>query len=87
MKLNPVILYNSLGCYDYGDPQLYSITGFNFRFRIPTTRAEGLPAGGIDTEGIAPDIKIPLDYPKTLSDNIDEWVLYVKDILENSHRR
>lgn len=78
---------NSLGCYDYGDPQLYSITGFNFRFRIPTTRAEGLPAGGIDTEGIAPDIKIPLDYPKTLSDNIDEWVLYVKDILENSHRR
>ena len=34
------------------------------------------------TPGIAPDIIIPLPYPKTLTDNIDEWVLWVAEDLK-----
>ncbi|MDO5443273.1 MAG: S41 family peptidase [Bacteroidia bacterium] len=72
---------NSLGCYDLCDPQWYSLTGYNFRFRIPTTRTTGLPENGIDANGLEPDVRIPLDYPKVLTDNIDEWVIWIKDNL------
>jgi len=35
----------------------------------------------VDPTGIAPDVRIPLPYPKRLTDNIDEWVLWVaKDL-------
>lgn len=34
------------------------------------------------TPGIAPDIIIPLPYPKILTDNIDEWVLWVAEDLK-----
>lgn len=75
---------NSLGCYDYCDPQWYSLAGYNFRFRIPTTRMIGLPEAGIDSTGLVPDVLIPLDYPKTLTDNLDEWVIWIIDILEGA---
>ena len=71
-------------CYDFCDPQWYSLTGYNFRFRIPTTRTTGLPGNGIDANGLEPDVRIPLDYPNTLTDNIDEWTLWVKDRLEHT---
>lgn len=32
--------------------------------------------------GIAPDVRITLPYPKRLTDNIDEWVLWVADDLK-----
>jgi hypothetical protein len=34
------------------------------------------------TPGIAPDIIIPLPYATTLTDNIDEWVLWVAEDLK-----
>ena len=32
--------------------------------------------------GITPDVIIPLPYPRKLTDNIDEWVLWVAKDLE-----
>lgn len=36
----------------------------------------------VDPTGIAPDVRIPLPYPKRLTDNIDEWVLWVAEDLK-----
>ena len=36
----------------------------------------------IGAAGLTPDIIIPLDYPKQLTDNIDEWVLWVAEDLK-----
>ncbi|MCM1138771.1 MAG: S41 family peptidase [Muribaculum sp.] len=44
---------------------------------IPTTRTCGLPQTGIDRTGIAPDRTITINYPTSLTDNIDEWVKFI----------
>lgn len=43
------------------------------------TRSSRLPDEGIDETGIAPDVRISLPLPKVLSDNVDEWVLWIAE--------
>lgn len=53
------------------------------RFQYPTTVDSDFYDNDFSgTPGIAPDIIIPLPYPKTLTDNIDEWVLWVAEDLK-----
>jgi len=47
------------------------------------SRRAGLPETGIDAIGIAPDVRIPLPLPARLTDNIDEWVIWVAQQLES----
>ena len=46
------------------------------------SRVCGLPETGIDATGIAPDVRIDLPLPARLTDNIDEWVIWVAEQLE-----
>lgn len=46
------------------------------------TRSCRLPDKGIDQTGIAPDVRIPLPLPETLTDNVDTWTLWVAKELE-----
>ena len=36
----------------------------------------------LDPTGIAPDVRIDLPLPKKLTDNVDEWVIWVAEQLE-----
>lgn len=49
---------------------------------IPICRTYGLPDNGIDKTGIMPDVRITLDYPSSLTDNLDEWTLWIASELE-----
>ena len=53
------------------------------KFQYPTTvDSEFFEHDFSGTPGIAPDIIIPLPYATTLTDNIDEWVLWVAEDLK-----
>jgi len=80
-----VILF---GCQTYGvldysntSPEPLGIEGLNVY--IPKTRSTRLPENPIDNIGIKPDIEINLPYNLNVRDNVDDWVLFVKDYLEN----
>jgi hypothetical protein len=47
------------------------------------TRSNRLPDYPIDNIGIAPDVEITLPDNLNLKSEVDEWVLFVKDYLEN----
>lgn len=49
---------------------------------IPICRTYGLPDNGIDRTGIIPDVRITLDYPSSLTDNLDEWTIWIASELE-----
>ena len=51
---------------------------------IPATVSHRLPDHGIDKTGIAPDVRMDLPYPTELTDNVDEWVLWVAEDLKKS---
>lgn len=40
---------------------------------------------GIDAEGIAPDVRIPLPLPQTLTDNVDTWVRWVAEDMKTKN--
>ena len=67
---------NTLGCLDYSNCEILYFPRDTARWMIvPVTRSKRIPAGrGIDREGIAPDVRIPLPLPRTLTDNVDPWV-------------
>ncbi|MBO6082188.1 MAG: peptidase S41 [Bacteroidales bacterium] len=50
---------------------------------IPVTVSHRLPDRGIDKTGIAPDVRLDIPYPTELTDNVDEWVLWVAEDLKN----
>ena len=52
---------------------------------IPMTVSHRLPDRGIDKEGIAPDVRLDIPYPTELTDNIDEWVLWIAQDLKDKH--
>lgn len=62
---------NTLGCLDYSNCEILYFPRDTARWMIvPVTRSKRIPAGrGIDREGIAPDVRIPLPLPATLADN------------------
>lgn len=70
---------NTMGCLDYSNCALVyfpqdTVPGM----QVPVTRSYRIVAGcGIDRTGIVPDVRIPLPLPETLTDNVDEWAVWV----------
>lgn len=79
---------NTLGCLDYSNCEILYFPRDTTRWMIvPVTRSKRIPAGrGIDREGIAPDVRIPLPLPRTLTDNVDPWVEWVAGDLKKNEK-
>ena len=73
---------NTRGCLDYANVATIEMKHCGRTFQMPMSRTFGLPDGAIDATGIAPDVRIPLSLPAKLTDNIDEWVIWVAEQLE-----
>lgn len=73
---------NTLGCLDFSNLSEVAMPNCQYNFTCPMSRTIGLPETGIDATGIAPDVRIPLPLPAKLTDNIDEWVVWVAAQLE-----
>ena len=74
---------NTLGCLDYSNIRRADMRGCGITTYVPMTRSSRLPDNGIDDTGIAPDVRISLPLPKKLTNNIDDWVLWVAKELKN----
>ena len=68
---------NTLGCLDYSNIRRVDLPLAGISTWIPMTRFMRLPDESVDAEGIAPDVRITLPQPAKLTDNVDEWVLWV----------
>ena len=73
---------NTSGCLDHANVATIRFKNCGRTFQMPMSRRTGLPWTGIDDTGIAPDVRIPLPLPARLTDNIDEWVIWVAEQLE-----
>lgn len=74
---------NTLGCCDFSNCTQIAIRGNANVLTIPMTRSLGVAEGhNVDKEGIVPDVRIDLKLPEKLTDNIDEWVLWIADDLK-----
>lgn len=78
---------NTLGCLDYSNCEiLYFPQDTTHWMIVPVTRSCRVAAGrGIDAEGIAPDVRIPLPLPQTLTDEVDAWVRWAADDLKTKN--
>jgi len=74
---------NTLGVLDYSNTVPLSLPMKGMSLRYPMTRSQRLPENPIDNIGIEPDVRIDLPDNLDLKSNIDEWVLFVKQYLEN----
>lgn len=75
---------NTLGCLDYSNCEILYFPRDTARWMIvPVTRSNGFPQGAASTGRIAPDVRIPLPLPRTLTDNVDPWVEWVAGDLKN----
>lgn len=71
---------HTLGCLDYSNIRYVTLPCSGVTCCVPMTRSCRVAEGrGIDAEGIAPDVRIPLPLPATLTDNVDEWVVWVAE--------
>ncbi len=77
---------NTLGCLDYSNCNIIPLPNSKISVSVPMSRVIGLPAGAIDYVGIAPEVQIPLPLPGKLTDNIDEWTLWVAKQLRKSKK-
>ncbi len=74
---------NTMGCIDTGNCRVYESARRPLIIQYPTTYSTRYEKGtAVDLTGIAPDVRITLPYPKQLTDNIDEWVLWVAEDME-----
>ena len=73
---------NTGGCLDYSNLAMVKFNHLDAYFGVPMSRRIGLPETSIDVNGIAPDVRIDLPLPAKLTDNIDEWVIWVAEQLE-----
>ncbi len=74
---------HTLGCIDTGNCQYLIFQKHQIGIHYPTTYSTRFDHGtSVDMNGISPDIHIDLPYPKKLSDNIDEWLLWIAKELE-----
>ena len=73
---------NTIGCLDFANIAFIQLPNSKIDFQMPMSRDEGLPELAIDPTGIAPDVRINLPLPSKLTDNIDEWVIWVAEQLE-----
>ena len=68
---------NTRGCLDFSNVRWTDLPASGISIGIPMTVSRRLPNQGIDETGIAPDVRITLPLPKKLTDNVDEWVLWI----------
>ena len=73
---------NTYGCLDISNFRSVNLPYSTITITIPTTVSHRLPDRGIDKEGISPDVRLDLPYPTELTDNIDEWVLWIAQDLK-----
>ena len=73
---------NTAGCIDFANLSSVKLPNCALTLNVPMSRSAGLPETAIDPTGIAPDVRIDLPLPKRLSDNVDEWVIWVAEQLE-----
>ena len=73
---------NTEGCFDFSNCNQVPMPNSGIDISVPMSRRVGLPETGIDATGIAPDVRIDLPLPAKLTDNIDEWVIWVAEQLE-----
>lgn len=76
----------SFGCDNTGNVNSVKLPNSVFTFNYPLTVSKDFyKTCKLRQKGIAPDVKIPLPYPETLTDNIDSWVLWVAKYLKNKN--
>ena len=73
---------NTYGCLDISNIRSVNLPYSTITITIPTTVSHRLPDRGIDKKGINPDVRLDLPYPTELTDNIDEWVLWIAQDLK-----
>ena len=75
---------NTRGCIDFSNVRpAAELPNCKATLAIPTTRSLRVAKGtGIDDTGIEPDVKITLPLPTRLTDNVDEWAIWVAEELE-----
>lgn len=73
---------NTLGCMDFSNCNKVKLANCGIDVSVPMSRRIGLPETGIDMVGFTPDVRIDLPLPARLTDNIDEWVIWVAEQLE-----
>lgn len=74
---------NTMGCLDCSSVRETSILpNSKFPLLIPTARTCQMSNMGIDKTGIEPDVIIPINYPKAITDNVDEWTIWISEELE-----
>ena len=73
---------NTYGCLDISNVRSVDLPYSTITITIPTTVSHRLPDRCIDKEGISPDVRLDLPYPTDLTDNIDEWVLWIAQDLK-----
>ena len=80
---------NTLGCLDFSNCEILYFPQDPTRWMmLPTTRSCRVPEGrGIDSAGIAPDVRIPLPLPEALTDNVDTWTLWVAEDMKTEKRK
>ena len=80
---------NTLGCLDFSNCEILYFPQDPTRWMmLPTTRSCRVPEGrGIDSAGIAPDVRIPLPLPEVLTDNVDTWTLWVAEDMKTEKRK
>ncbi len=78
---------NTLGVLDYSNSVPVSLPMENIYLRYPMTRSQRLPENPIDNIGIEPDVRINLPDNLNLKSDIDDWVLFVKEYLENELKK
>lgn len=74
---------NTYGVLDISNCREVVLPYSLYSILVPMTVSHRLPDRGIDKEGIAPDVRLDLPYPTELTDNVDEWVLWIAEDLKN----
>lgn len=77
---------NTMGAYDYSNLMRYDLPCSKITCMIPTSRTIGISEDnpGIDLNGIAPDVTIPIAYPSEITDNIDSWIDWIANDLSSN---
>ncbi|MBR4828900.1 MAG: peptidase S41 [Muribaculaceae bacterium] len=73
---------NTAGCIDYGNIYYITVPNCKLYLQLPMSHRYHVIENPIDPTGIAPDVRINLPLPRKLTDNVDEWVIWVAEQLE-----
>ncbi len=73
---------NTVGALDFANLSNIELPNSALSLHVPMSRSMALPETSVDKNGIAPDVCIDLPLPARLTDNIDEWTIWVAEQLE-----